>query len=46
MSFKKWERPELLHLILNGLYEFCAKRGELPRLNNEEDSEYLYELVN
>jgi len=34
-DFEKWERPELLHVILNGLYEFYAKRDQLPALNSE-----------
>jgi hypothetical protein len=44
-DFEKWMRPELLHLVLNGLYDFYVKRGQLPRINDVSDADYLYELV-
>lgn len=45
-DLEKWMRPELLHVILNGLYDFYSKRGQLPNINDSSDAEYLYELVN
>jgi ubiquitin-activating enzyme E1 len=33
-DFEKWGRPELLHIALNGLYEFVAQKGSLPKIND------------
>jgi ubiquitin-activating enzyme E1 len=42
----KWNRAEQLHVIFRALMQFVAKhKGELPRLNNEEDATEVSELA-
>ncbi|EAS04669.2 ubiquitin-activating enzyme E1 (macronuclear) [Tetrahymena thermophila SB210] len=45
-DFEKIGRPEQLHIILNGIFEFCKhNNGQLPQLLNQDHSKQLKEIV-
>ena len=44
-SENKKGRKQLLHAIIINLQNYFDKNGKLPEINNEKESEYLYEKI-
>lgn len=44
-DWAKFGRPELMHVILNGVYNFHKANGRLPELLNEKDADELLKVT-